>query len=277
MTRDEVSPREPDGAVLTAHPSLTVVDAGRVAYREALELQRALAEAKKTDRTAEDILLLVEHEPVVTFGRGASSQALGVSPELLTARGILSVEIERGGDVTYHGPGQLVGYPILDLTHYRQDLHWYMRRLEEALIRALASFGVSAFRVAGYTGVWVGEHAGGTSDVPEEPAGSLVRSGQIRKIVSIGVHVSRWITWHGFALNVTEEPLANFELIVPCGIDGVRMTSLVGEGCRLRGPREEGLLRAVTRGFQDAFDTSPPRSVTGVQSLSLSLGRTRTV
>jgi lipoate-protein ligase B len=248
-------------------PSLTVVDAGRVAYEEALALQRALAEAKKTGRTAEDVLLLLEHEPVVTFGRGASAQNLTTSPGLLAAPGIRSVEIERGGDVTYHGPGQLVGYPILDLTHYRRDLHWYMRRLEEALIRALKSLGVTAFRVAGYTGVWVGEHDGGAGDVQKERAASLVRSGRIRKIASIGVHVSRWVTWHGFALNVTDEPLANFELIVPCGIDGVRMTSLASEGRGLAGPRDEALVRAVTGGFHDAFETSAPRTTEDVQTL----------
>lgn len=245
-------------------PSLTVADAGHVAYEDALALQRTLAEAKKIGRTDEDILLLVQHEPVVTFGRGASPGSLPASAGLLEARGIRSVEIERGGDVTYHGPGQLVGYPILDLTHYRKDLHWYMRRLEEALIRALYSLDVTAFRVAGYTGVWVGERDAGTVDVRKERAGSLARSGRIRKIASIGVHVSRWVTWHGFALNVTDEPLENFELIVPCGIDGVRMTSLASEGCRLRGPRDEALVRAVAAGFRDAFGTSAPRTVVGL-------------
>ena len=132
----------------------------------------------------------------------------------LAARGIEVHDIERGGDVTFHGPGQLVGYPIFDLTGHRQDLHWFLRQMEEALISAIGDFGIAGGRVAGYTGVWT--------------AG--------RKIASIGIHVRQWVTWHGFALNVTTD-LSYFDLIVPCGIPDVKMTSIQHE-LRERAPRD---------------------------------------
>src|SRR3989475_165537 len=141
-------------------------------------------------------------------------------------------EVERGGDVTYHGPGQLVGYPIIDLAGYRRDLHWYLRTLEQALIDALAELGVPAERNTGYTGVWT----------------------RGRKIASIGIHVKQWVTWHGFALNVTTD-LTAFDRIVPCGIPGVVMTSVERE--RGAGSGEQDLwdrsIAAVIRGFESAF------------------------
>lgn len=144
-------------------------------------------------------------------------------------------EIERGGDVTYHGPGQLVGYPILDLRAYRQDLHWYLRQLEELLIRALAGFDIVGTRVPGYTGVWVED----------------------RKIASIGVHVTRWITFHGFALNVTTD-LADFDLIIPCGIDAVQMTSIKRE---IGHPIEmEAVVERISNAFEEVFDVSLERA-----------------
>ncbi len=149
-------------------------------------------------------------------------------------------EVERGGDVTFHGPGQLVGYPILDLTGHRQDLHWYLRTLEQALIEALAALGVPAERKPGYTGVWT---RGGT-----------------RKIASIGIHVKQWVTWHGFALNVTTD-LSYFDRIVPCGIPGVVMTSLEQETGK--GKRDTELwtetVDAVIRGFERAFGVTAKR------------------
>jgi lipoyl(octanoyl) transferase len=192
-------------------PALLVVQLGRRAYGEALELQRAVARARITGEIPEDVLLLVEHPPVVTLGRSSKDAHLVAGPELLAARGVELFEVERGGDVTFHGPGQLVGYPIIDLKRHRKDLHWYLRQVEEALVRALGTFGVAGGRSPGYTGVWVGgegeHHAGG------------------RKIASIGVHARDWVTWHGFALNV-ETDLSYFDLIVPCGIAGVTMTSV---------------------------------------------------
>ena len=159
------------------------------------------------------MLLLVEHEPVVTLGRSTRASSLPLAPAELERRGIAVAEVERGGDVTYHGPGQLVGYPILDLREHREDLHWYLRQLEEALIAALEELGIAANAEPGLTGVWT--------------AG--------RKIASIGVHVKQWVTLHGFALNVSTD-LCGFDLIVPCGIHGVVMTSVWG-GARTDGRR----------------------------------------
>jgi lipoyl(octanoyl) transferase len=194
---------------------LWVVRLGRMDYAEALELQRAAARARITGAIAQDLLLLVEHEPVVTMGRTAKQQNLTASAELLAARGVSLFEVERGGDVTYHGPGQLVGYPIVDLKRHKQDLHWYLRQVEEALIVALGEHAIEGERSAGYTGVWTRGVTGAELHAP-------------RKITSIGVHARDWVTWHGFALNVTTE-LSYFDLIVPCGIAGVDMTSMSRE------------------------------------------------
>jgi lipoyl(octanoyl) transferase len=191
---------------LGAPGRLAVGYMGLVPYGEALDLQRRLAEDRLAGRLAQDVLLLLEHPPVVTLGRGTRSTSLPLPVEHLQSRGIEVFEIERGGDVTFHGPGQLVGYPIFDLKLHRQDLHWFLRQLEEALIGALAELGVEATRSSGYTGVWAGD----------------------RKIASIGIHVRQWVTWHGFALNVRTD-LAAFDLIVPCGIPGVVMTSVAHE------------------------------------------------
>ncbi|MGH7718025.1 MAG: lipoyl(octanoyl) transferase LipB, partial [Gemmatimonadaceae bacterium] len=142
-------------------PSLSVVRLGIMPYGEALELQRAVAHARIAGDVAEDVLLLVEHPPVVTLGRTAKGRNLVASPEFLGQRGVELFEVERGGDVTFHGPGQLVGYPIIDLKRHRQDLHWYLRQVEEALIRALAEFGIPGERSAGFTGVWTRGGGGG--------------------------------------------------------------------------------------------------------------------
>jgi lipoyl(octanoyl) transferase len=200
---------------------LAVARLGVVPYAEALTRQRALAEDRIAGRLACDALLLLEHPPVVTLGRGTRASSLPVAPELLKRRGIDVYEIERGGDVTYHGPGQLVGYPIFDLGAHRKDLHWFLRQIEEALIVALARVGVAGERRAGYTGVWT----------------------RGRKIASIGVHVRQWVTWHGFALNVTTD-LAPFDLIVPCGIPDVVMTSVARE---LEGTGAQGQGRTDAR------------------------------
>jgi lipoyl(octanoyl) transferase len=216
-------------------PRLLVADLGVMPYVDALELQRAVARARISGAIAEDVLLLVEHPPVVTLGRSTKARNLITPTALLAARGVELHEVERGGDVTFHGPGQLVGYPIVDLKRHRRDLHWYLRQVEESLIRGLALVGVAGERNAGYTGVWV---AGGRIDSP-------------RKLASIGVHARDWVTWHGFALNVTTD-LTYFDLIVPCGISGVTMTSVAAElrprACDARAVRD-----AVVRGFESAF------------------------
>lgn len=185
---------------------LGLLDLGRRPYAEVLELQRALCRQRMASERREDLLLLVEHEPVITLGRGTRATSLPLSTPELERRGFAVAEVERGGDVTYHGPGQLVGYPVLDLREHREDLHWYLRQLEAALISALAALGVPAERRAGLTGVWT----------------------RGRKIASLGIHVKQWVTFHGFALNVTTD-LREFDRIVPCGIQGVVMTSVAAE------------------------------------------------
>ncbi len=213
---------------------LRIEDLGRRPYAEVLELQRDLRRRRIEGEVREDVLLLVEHPPVITLGRGTRPSSLPIAPGDLERRGVEVYEVERGGDVTFHGPGQLVGYPILDLRGHRQDLHWYLRSLEDVLIQALGGLGIEADRNPGLTGVWT--------------AG--------RKIASIGIHVKQWVTLHGFALNVTTD-LDPFDLIVPCGIRQVVMTSVAAE--LLRADSES--LMAEVRGrvvasFCDVFGLS---------------------
>ncbi len=211
---------------------LLIAELGQVPYGAALERQRTLADDRLAGRLAHDLLLLLEHPPVVTLGRGTRRSSLPVEPDALRRRGIEVYEIERGGDVTFHGPGQLVGYPIFDLTRHRKDLHWFLRGIEAALIAALGRLGIRGERRAGYTGVWIG---GG------------------RKIASIGIHVRQWVTWHGFALNVTTD-LSPFDLIVPCGIPDVVMTSVEKELAGAAGPDLPGRVRdAVVAAFVATF------------------------
>lgn len=180
---------------------------GTVPYGEAHHLQRRLQEARARGLVP-DTLLLLEHPPVITLGRGAKEENLRFPRASLRARGIEVHETGRGGDVTYHGPGQLVGYPILDLSPDRQDVRRYVRDLEECMIRLAAAFGLTAERIDGMNGTWL-------------------RSSELgdRKIGAIGVRISRWVTMHGFALNATTN-LGHFELIVPCGIRDKGVTSL---------------------------------------------------
>jgi lipoate-protein ligase B len=226
--------------------ALEVRDLGSVPYGEALELQRALAEDRIAGRIP-DTLLLLEHPPVITLGRGTRQTSLPIDPEALKRRGVEVFEIERGGDVTYHGPGQLVGYPIIDLRQHKPDLHWYLRRLEDVLISSLAGFGIPAERREKYTGVWT----------------------RGRKIASIGIHVRQWVTWHGFALNVTTD-LSPFSLIVPCGIPDVVMTSIEKEADGRLGAATAGAQlaararQAVVGAFERAFEYERPAvSTTG--------------
>jgi lipoyl(octanoyl) transferase len=215
------------------HRRLLVVDLGRLAFSEALELQRAVSAARISGAVPDDVLLLVEHPPVVTLGRSTKGDNLHISEALLAARGVERFEIERGGDATFHGPGQLVGYPIIDLKQHTQDLHWYLRQVEEALIVALSAVGLTAGRVAKYTGVWIDD----------------------RKIASIGVHARDWVTRHGFALNVHTD-LSFFDLFVPCGIADVVMTSTARE-LGPAAPSLEQMTTLTAAAFGTVFSLTP--------------------
>lgn len=225
---------------------LLVYDLGLRSYAEALSFQRTAAAKRISKELPQDLLLLVEHPPVITLGRSTKQENLLFTPDLLTARGVELFEVERGGDVTFHGPGQLVGYPIVDLTEHKQDLHWYLRQVEEVLIRAVATFGIDAGRVEKKTGIWTNG----------------------RKLASIGVHARQWVTWHGFALNVTTD-LSYFDLMVPCGLPGVDMTSVEREllerpangPCLAPSPTLGADVRdATVRAFGEVFARAP-RSV----------------
>jgi lipoate-protein ligase B len=209
-----------------------VVELGLIGYEEASALQRALVAARKADAVP-DVLLLCEHPHVITLGRNGKREHLLASEQLLRQMTVEFCETDRGGDITYHGPGQVVGYPILKLSKLRRDVGWYVRQLEELMIRTTAEFGVTAERLQGMTGIWVDAVGGG-----EE------------KLGAIGVHLSRWVTSHGFAYNVSPD-LRYFDLIVPCGLNGKRATSLEKLLGR-RVPRED-VARRLAQHFGDVF------------------------
>jgi lipoyl(octanoyl) transferase len=206
--------------------TLDVRRLGRTAYADAHARQQELVAERIAGRVG-DVLLLTEHEPVITVGRGTSAE----EQRVLAATGIPVVEVERGGEATYHGPGQLVAYPILELPEGRRDLHRYLRDLEQVGIDALAAFGVPGQRRAGYTGVWIGEH----------------------KVASIGVAVRRWVTWHGLALNVTTD-LAAFRTFQPCGLDAALMTRLADHAA---GVDVEVVGEALVAAFCGQFGYAP--------------------
>jgi lipoyl(octanoyl) transferase len=213
--------------------AITVRRLGRVDYDEALEMQRALVEDRRAGRIG-DTLLLLEHPPIITLGvrsRGASPNVLA-SPDALAHAGVTLRESGRGGDVTFHGPGQLVGYPIFDLRPDRCDVHRYVRDIEAALIGAMAEFGIEGRRVQGHTGVWAGP------------------DGREEKLAAIGVRISRWITSHGFALNVSVD-LKYFQLIVPCGIADRGVTSM--EKVLGRPVAMDDVGEAIVRNFENVF------------------------
>lgn len=198
---------------------------GLVPYAVAWDWQRSRFAQRVQDPTLDDVLLLLEHPPVYTLGQGSSLEFLKFDPKESSAQ---LYRVERGGEVTYHCPGQLVGYPILNLRHYQQDLHWYLRQLEEVLIQVLGELGLIGDRIPGMTGVWL----------------------EGRKVAAIGIKVSRWITMHGFALNVCPE-LIGFEHIVPCGIAEKPVGSLAQF---LPGIRVEEVRQLVAAQFAAVFD-----------------------
>ena len=212
--------------------SCQIVDLGLIGYAEAYALQKRVVAARKADAIG-DVLLLCEHPPVITQGRNGKRENLLVSENVLRQKNVEFYETSRGGDVTYHGPGQLVGYPILNLGAIRKDVVWYVRMLEEVMIRTTAEFGIEAFRVEGKTGIWV-----------------KVANGPEEKLGAIGVHISRWVTSHGFAYNVSTD-LRSFDLIVPCGIVGRKATSL--EKLLRRTVNGNVVAPRITRHFGEVF------------------------
>lgn len=210
---------------------LSVQLLGRVGYADALQLQERLLEARIEQRIC-DTLLLLEHDPVITLGRGAKQEHVLLSREALALQGVELHETGRGGDVTYHGPGQLVGYPIIDLNPDRRDVRRYVVGLEQVMIEVAAAHGLQARRIAGLNGAWIED----------------------RKIGAVGVRIRRWVTMHGFAINVTTK-LSAFELIVPCGIPDKRVTSLEHELSRPV-PMAE-VEQAAIAAFARVFDAEP--------------------
>ena len=205
-------------------------DLGGVPYAEAFEMQRRWVEQRKRGEIP-DQLLIVEHPPVVTMGRNGNGDNLLASPELLARAGIEFHRTDRGGDVTFHGPGQIVGYPIFDLREWKRDVVAYVRAIEEVLIGALSEFGIRGSRLAGATGVWVSAPGG------------------VAKIAAIGIHVSRWVASHGFALNVDAD-LSYFRYIVPCGLTKP-VTSMREAGSSAG---REAVVAAVARSFGRVFE-----------------------
>src|SRR6266446_4100947 len=208
-----------------------MVDLGLMGYSEAWTLQKRAVAVRKAG-AIEDVLLLCEHPHVITQGRNGKRENLLASEHVLRQKGVEYYETSRGGDITYHGPGQIVAYPILNLGAIRRDVVWYVRMLEEAMIQATAEFGITAERVRGKTGIWV------TSGDTEE------------KLGAIGVRISRWVTSHGFAYNVSTD-LRYFDLIVPCGIANRKTTSL--EKLLGRSVRREEIARRIARHLGELF------------------------
>ena len=196
----------------------SIVDLGLIPYAEAWELQKRLVAARKAD-AIEDVLLFCEHPHVITVGRSGNRANLLASENVLCQKGVEFFDTTRGGDITYHGPGQLVGYPIFNLGAIRRDVVWYVRTLEEAMIRASADLGINARREAGKTGIWADPQE--RSSTP----GAQRKEATAEKLAAIGIHISRWVTSHGFAYNVATD-LRYFEMIVPCGIADRKATSL---------------------------------------------------
>src|ERR1700689_2852477 len=210
-----------------------VVDLGLISYAAAYALQQQVVAARKRGDLP-DVLLLCEHPHVITLGRNGKPEHLRANGRLLAQMNVDFCETDRGGDITYHGPGQIVGYPILDLTEHRRDVRWYVQLLEEMMIRTSAEFGIVARRVEGRHGLWVDTAAD-----------------QEEKLAAIGVHLSRWVTSHGFAYNVSTD-LRYFDLIVPCGISDKRATSLeriLGRAVDFSEAEEK-----ITRHFGEVFD-----------------------
>ena len=229
---------------------LQVLQLGTVDYDTASKLQATLASLRKQDRIA-DTLLLLEHPAVITLGRNANEQNIVASPELLAQRGVEVFETNRGGDVTFHGPGQLIGYPICDLRGFTPKIGavQFVRRLEETLTRTCAEYEIATQCICGLTGVWTRAMDGSASNSAEEQTSNVVK-----KIAAIGVHISRGVTSHGFALNVSTN-LNDFKMIVPCGISDKAVTSMAAELGDDKAPSMESVSQTFTRQFGNVFGT----------------------
>jgi len=222
-------------------PPLLITDLGLISWPDAYALQERLVAARKAG-AIDDVFLLCEHPHVITLGRNASRANLLASENVLRQKGVELQSTNRGGDITYHGPGQIVGYPILDLNHIKRDVGWYVRTLEEVMIRAAGDFAVAAFRIPGKTGIWV--QTGSTE----------------KKLAAIGVHISHWVTSHGFAFNVSTD-LRYFDLIVPCGIPDRKATSL--EKLLHRGVSLDETKPRLTHHFAELFGHTPKATSPG--------------
>ncbi len=247
---------------------ITVVQLGRIDYATGLRLQQTLVDLRKHDEIS-NTLLLLEHTPVITLGRNAKRANVLASDELLNQRGVELFECDRGGDVTYHGPGQLVGYPIFDLRSFSDEQGnrktmfpvEYVRRMEEALIRTCLDYKIATERVAGMTGVWTSPTLATPARVGhphDHPQG---------KIAAIGVHISRGVTSHGFALNITNEPLEYFPLIIPCGIAAKPVTSIEKETGSA--PESDDVAHKLTAHFGRVFSSQ----IVWVDTLDALMGR----
>jgi lipoyl(octanoyl) transferase len=239
-----------DRGVFTSHQSpvttrCLTIDLGLIGYAEACALQKRIVAARKAG-AIEDVLLLCEHPHVITQGRNGKREHLLAGENVLRQKGVDFYETSRGGDITYHGPGQIVGYPILNLAAIRRDVVWYVRMLEEVMIRATADYGVTAGREPGKTGIWVATE----KNSPQRPQGTQSRERTPEKLGAIGVHISRWVTSHGFAYNVSTD-LRFFDLIVPCGIADRKATSL--EKLLSRGVDSHEVAGCLTQHFGEVF------------------------
>ncbi len=216
------------------YKTLSIIDLHRRSYRPVWDFQRRLQQLR-IDQEIPDTLIFVEHDPVYTIGKNGSDLHVIASGEFLKEKGIEVVHVDRGGDVTYHGPGQLVGYPIFDLHQHRQSVSYFMRQLEQVFIETLAEWGLQGSRMEGYTGVWIGDE----------------------KITALGVRISRWVTMHGFAFNVNTD-LSHYAGIIPCGIFHKGVTSLEKE---LGRPADmEAVKKTVLQSFQNVFGFSEVRA-----------------
>ncbi|HEV2420652.1 MAG TPA: lipoyl(octanoyl) transferase LipB [Candidatus Acidoferrales bacterium] len=214
-----------------------VINAGFLPYGPAFNLQRRLVAARKAS-TVPDVLLFCEHPHVITLGRNGHREHLLASQHLLRQMNVEFHSTDRGGDITYHGPGQIVGYPILNLAAIRRDVAWYVRQLEEVMIRASRDFGIEARREAGMTGVWT-------------ERGTEAGQETVEKLAALGVHLSRWVTSHGFAYNVSTD-LRYFDLIVPCGLQGKRAVSL--ESLLGRSVHTSEVIPRIVQHFASVFE-----------------------